>query len=159
MEWLTAVEWSMAILDEAQAIKNPAARQTRAVKRLKAGARIVLTGTPVENRLTDLWSIFDFLCPGLLGSAKTFGGFVKRLENRESEQYAPLRKLVGPYILRRLKTDKSVIADLPDKTEVQAFCRLTKKQAALYEQSVQELAKALDDSDGIQRRGVILSFI
>ena len=160
MEWLTAVEWSMAVLDEAQAIKNPAARQTRAVKRLKAGARIVLTGTPVENRLTDLWSIFDFLCPGLLGSAKTFGGFVKRLENRESEQYAPLRKLVGPYILRRLKTDKSVIADLPDKTEVQAFCRLTKKQAVLYEQSVKELARALADADeGIRRRGVILAFI
>ncbi len=160
MEWLTAVEWSLVVLDEAQAIKNPAARQTRAVKRLKAVARIVLTGTPVENRLTDLWSIFDFLCSGLLGSAKMFGGFVKRLEDRESEQYAPLRRLVGPYILRRLKTDKSVIADLPDKTEVQAFCRLTKKQAVLYEQSVKELARALEDADeGIRRRGVILAFI
>ena len=170
LEWLTAVEWSLVVLDEAQAIKNPAVRQTRAVKQLKAGARIVLTGTPVENRLTDLWSIFDFLCPGLLGSVKAFGGFVKRLEKRETQgdnprtpansPYAPLRRLVGPYILRRLKTDKAVIADLPDKTEVQAFCRLTKKQAALYEQSVRELAKALEGTDeGIQRRGVILSFI
>lgn len=176
LEWLTSVEWGLVVLDEAQAIKNPAARQTRAVKRLKAGARIILTGTPVENRLTDLWSIFDFLCPGLLGSAKTFGGFVKRLEKggqgtRETGRsgdparisaspYAPLRRLVGPYILRRLKTDKSVIADLPDKTEVQAFCRLTRKQAVLYEQSVRELARALEGAgEGIQRRGVILSFI
>jgi non-specific serine/threonine protein kinase len=149
----------LVVLDEDQAIKNPAARQTRAVKRLKAQARIVLTGTPVENRLTDLWSIFDFLCPGLLGSVKTFGEMVKRLEKREREQYAPLRRLVGPYILRRLKTDKSIIADLPDKTEMQAFCRLTKKQAVLYEQSTRELAEALDGADGIRRRGVILSFI
>ena len=158
-EWLSSVSWGLVVLDEAQAIKNPAARQTRAVKRLKAQARIVLTGTPVENRLTDLWSIFDFLCPGLLGSVKTFGEMVKRLEKREREQYAPLRRLVGPYILRRLKTDKSIIADLPDKTEMQAFCRLTKKQAVLYEQSTRELAEALDGADGIRRRGVILSFI
>lgn len=158
-QWLSTVNWSLVVLDEAQAIKNPSARQTRAVKLLKAQARIVLTGTPVENRLTDLWSIFDFLCPGLLGSAKAFGDFIKRLEEREQDQYAPLRKLVGPYILRRLKTDKSIIADLPDKTEMQAFCRLTKKQAVLYEQSVRKLAEALDGADGIERRGVILAFI
>ncbi|MBI4827960.1 MAG: DEAD/DEAH box helicase [Nitrospinae bacterium] len=159
LEWLSAPSWSLLVLDEAQAIKNPAARQTRAVKRLKAQARIVLTGTPVENRLTDLWSIFDFLCPGLLGSAKEFSGLVKRLEKRERDQYAPLRRLVGPYILRRLKTDKSVIADLPDKTEVMAFCHLTKRQAVLYEQAVRELAGALGAADGIQRRGIILAFI
>jgi len=158
-QWLSTVTWSLVVLDEAQAIKNPSARQTRAVKQLKAQARIVLTGTPVENRLTDLWSIFDFLCPGLLGSVKAFGDFIKRLEEREQDQYAPLRKLVGPYILRRLKTDKSIIADLPDKTEMQAFCRLTKKQAVLYEQSVRKLAEALEGADGIERRGVILSFI
>jgi len=158
-QWLSMVNWSLVVLDEAQAIKNPSARQTRAVKQLKVQARIVLTGTPVENRLTDLWSIFDFLCPGLLGSVKVFGDFIKRLEERKQDQYAPLRKLIGPYILRRLKTDKAIIADLPDKTEMQAFCRLTKKQAVLYEQSVRELALALDDADGIKRRGVILAFI
>jgi non-specific serine/threonine protein kinase len=158
-EWLRSLEWGLVVLDEAQAIKNPAARQTRAVKELKAPARIVLTGTPVENRLTDLWSIFDFLCPGLLGSAKTFGDFVKRLATRQTDQYAPLRKLVGPYILRRLKTDKSIIADLPDKTEMRAFCGLTKKQAVLYEQAVRELEEALAGVAGIERRGVILAFI
>lgn len=158
-EWLSQAEWWLVVLDEAQAIKNPAARQARTVKQLKAQARIALTGTPVENRLADLWSIFDFLCPGLLGSPKAFGDFVKRLERSERGQYAPLRRLVGPYILRRLKTDKSIIADLPEKTEMQAFCHLTKPQAALYEQSVRELARTLEGVDGIQRRGVILAFI
>src|SRR3989304_2104549 len=119
LEWIGSVDWSLIVLDEAQAIKNPAARQTRAVKQLKVAARIVLTGTPVENRLTDLWSIFDFLCPGLLGSVKTFGGFVKRLEQRPKDQYGPLRKLVSPYILRRMKTDKSNIPDFPDQAEGQ----------------------------------------
>jgi len=158
-EWLQSLNWSLIVLDEAQAIKNPDTRQTQAVKQLKADARIALTGTPVENRLSDLWSIFDFLCPKLLGSAKEFARFVKSLEDREQDQYAPLRRLVSPYILRRMKTDKRIIADLPDKTEVQAFCNLTKRQAALYEQSVEELGKALNDADGIQRRGIILSFI
>jgi len=160
LEWLSSIDWALVILDEAQAIKNPTARQTRAAKQLKAGARIVLTGTPVENRLTDLWSIFDFLCPGLLGSVKTFGGFVKRLEQRPKDQFGPLRKLVAPYILRRMKTDKSIIADLPDKVELQAFCHLSKKQAVLYEQSVRELSEALrEQQDGIARRGLILAFI
>jgi len=160
LEWIGSVDWSLVVLDEAQAIKNPAARQTRAVKQLKTAVRIVLTGTPVENRLTDLWSIFDFLCPGLLGSVKTFGGFVKRLEQRPKDQYGPLRKLVSPYILRRMKTDKSVIADLPDKVELQAFCHLSKKQAVLYEESVRALSEALrEQQDGIARRGLILAFI
>ena len=159
LEWLGKIEWSLVVADEAQAIKNPGARQTRAVKQLKASARIALTGTPVENRLSDLWSIFDFICPGLLGTVKAFGAFVKRLELRETEQYAPLRKLAGPYILRRLKSDKSIIADLPDKIELQAYCNLSRKQAALYEKSVGELAQALESSDGIQRRGVVLAFI
>ncbi|MBI4581428.1 MAG: DEAD/DEAH box helicase [Planctomycetes bacterium] len=160
LEWLGTFDWSLAVLDEAQAIKNPTARQTRAVKQLKAGARIVLTGTPVENRLTDLWSIFDFLCPGLLGAVKTFGGFVNRLEQRPKDQYGPLRRLVGPYILRRMKTDKSIIADLPDKVELQAFCHLSKKQAVLYEDSVRALGEALrEQQDGIARRGLILTFI
>ena len=160
LEWLASVGWSIVVLDEAQAIKNPGTRQARAVKQLKADARIVLTGTPVENRLTDLWSIFDFLCPGLLGSVKAFGGFVRRLENRSTDQYGPLRKLVAPYILRRLKTDKSVIADLPDKVEQTAFCHLSKKQAVLYEESVRQLGDALEQQrEGIARCGVILGFI
>ena len=104
--WLTERSWHLAILDEAQAIKNPATRQTRAVKRINAQARFALTGTPVENRLGDLWSLFDFLCPGLLGSAERFKRFVKALEAREQARYAPLRALVRPYILRRLKTDR-----------------------------------------------------
>ncbi len=122
--WMLEVEWQLAVIDEAQAIKNPAARQTKAVKKIQADARIALTGTPVENRLSDLWSLFDFLCPGLLGTQKKFKDFVKALNAREDQRYAPLRQLVQPYILRRLKTDKRVISDLPDKTEVQAFCSL-----------------------------------
>jgi len=157
--WLMDVEWRLAVLDEAQAIKNPAARQTKTVKRLKADARIALTGTPVENRLSDLWSLFDFLCPGLLGSQEKFKKFVKALESREENRYAPLRSLVQPYILRRLKTDKRVIDDLPDKTEVRAFCGLGKRQAALYAKLVDELAKSLEGLDGIQRRGLVLAYL
>jgi non-specific serine/threonine protein kinase len=157
--WLAATPWRLVILDEAQAIKNPAARQTRAVKALKADTRIALTGTPIENRLGDLWSIFDFVNPGLLGSAKQFSGFVKRLAERPENPYAPLRDLVRPYILRRLKTDRSIIADLPDKTEVKAFCSLSRKQAALYTQAVEDLGRQLETADGIARRGLVLAFL
>ncbi len=161
-QWLLEVDWRLVVLDEAQAIKNPAARQTRTVKKTKAEARIALTGTPVENRLSDLWSLFDFLCPGLLGSAATFKRFVKGLNQREHDRYTPLRNLVQPYILRRMKTDKSILADLPDKSEVRAFCGLSKRQAALYEKSVSEMAASLDNveqADGIQRRGLVLSYL
>jgi non-specific serine/threonine protein kinase len=155
--WIEEREWSIVVLDEAQAIKNPSTGQTKAVKRIKAEARIAMTGTPVENRLSDLWSLFDFLCPGLLGSAERFTRFAKSLENRPGERYAPLRALVGPYILRRMKTDRSIIADLPEKTEMKVYCGLTKIQAALYKRIVDELAESLDDMQGIKRRGVILS--
>jgi non-specific serine/threonine protein kinase len=157
MPELENVSWSLVVLDEAQAVKNPGARQTRAVKRLKARARIALTGTPVENRLSDLWSLFDFLCPGLLGSQTRFKEFAKALDKREGERYAPLRNLVRPYILRRLKTDKSVIADLPDKTVVPAYCGLTKAQAVLYKSVVDELAEDVHAQDGMKRRGLILA--
>jgi hypothetical protein len=157
--WIGEASWRLAVLDEAQAIKNPDTKQTRAVKKLKAGARLALTGTPVENRLGDLWSIFDFVNPGLLGTAKEFTVFAKRLADRPKASYAPLRELVRPYILRRLKTDKTVIADLPDKAEVKAFCALSRRQAALYEQAVKELAQQLADATGIQRRGLVLSFL
>ena len=154
---LLATSWRLAILDEAQAIKTPGARQTRAAKQIGAQARIALSGTPVENRLGDLWSIFDFLNPGLLGSGKAFSAFTKRLSSQPNNPYAPLRALVRPYILRRLKTDKSVIADLPDKTEVKAFCHLTRKQAALYQQSVVDLTAELGRAHGMKRRGIVLA--
>ena len=159
LESLRQREWRLAILDEAQAIKNAGTRQARAVKELRAGCRIALTGTPVENRLSDLWSLFDFLNPGLLGGAKAFASFVKQMNGRESNSYGPLRSLVQPYILRRLKTDKHVISDLPEKTEVNAFCGLSKQQVALYQQSVKELARQIDQVDGIQRRGIVLSYL
>jgi len=157
--WLGTTPWRLVVLDEAQAIKNPAAKQTKIVKQLRADTRIALTGTPIENRLGDLWSIFDFINPGLLGSSKQFSSFVKRLADRQHNPYGPLRDLVSPYILRRLKTDKSIIADLPDKTEVKAFCPLSRKQAALYQQAVQELTDHLENVDGMQRRGIVLAFL
>ena len=148
--------WQIVILDEAQAIKNAGAQQSRAVKQLAATSRIALTGTPVENRLSDLWSLFDFLNPGLLGDAKQFTSLLKELARRPEQPYAPLRKLVQPYILRRLKSDPRVVSDLPEKTEVRAFCGLTREQAALYESCVKELAQQLAHSDGIKRRGAVL---
>jgi len=157
--WLVAARWRLAVLDEAQAIKNPQAKQTKTVKQLRADARIALTGTPIENRLGDLWSIFDFINPGLLGSSKQFSSFTKHLADRPHNPFGPLRDLVRPYILRRLKTDKSIIADLPDKTEVKAFCPLSRKQAALYRRAVDELASQLGDVDGMQRRGIVLAFL
>ena len=159
MPGLAQMSWRFVILDEAQAIKNPAARQTRAAKALRARARIALTGTPVENHLGDLWSIFDFINPGLLGNARQFARYTKALADRPQNPYGPLRELVRPYILRRMKTDKSVIADLPDKTEIKALCGLTRRQAALYGQSVEDLEKALEQTDGIQRRGIVLAML
>jgi len=157
-EWLRHRPWSLVILDEAQAIKNPGTRQTRAVKELQAPVRIALTGTPVENSLGDLWSLFDFLNPGLLGSAGEFTRYTKQLaQQTEAGAFAPLRQLVRPYILRRLKSDRRVIADLPDKTEMRALCALTKRQAILYEQAVKELAEKLETVESIQRRGVVLA--
>jgi non-specific serine/threonine protein kinase len=155
--WIAEQAWRLIVLDEAQAIKNPTAKQTKLAKSLKAESRIALTGTPVENRLGDLWSIFDFINPGLLGSSKSFSSFVKRLADRPHNPYEPLRDLVRPYILRRLKTDKKIITDLPDKTEVKVFCPLSRKQAALYQQAVQDLASAIENAEGIQRKGVVLA--
>jgi non-specific serine/threonine protein kinase len=159
LPWISGRTWRLVILDEAQAIKNPGAQQTQAVKKLRARARVALTGTPVENRLGDLWSIFDFLNPGLLGSAKQFTAFTKRLAESQHTSYGPLRELVRPYILRRLKTDRKVISDLPDKTEVQAFCPLSRKQAALYQGAVRELAESIAKKSGIERKGLVLSFL
>jgi superfamily II DNA or RNA helicase len=173
LPWVAATRWGLVALDEAQAVKNPAARQTRAVKALPARLRLALTGTPVENRAADLWSIFDFVNPGLLGSAKGFGAFLKRASaevpapgarvgEAPASPYAALRELVRPYILRRLKTDRAIIADLPEKTEVKAFCSLSRRQAALYEESVEELGReiaSVDPADRMKRRGLVLSYL
>ncbi len=158
-EWLHGLSWRLVILDEAQAIKNPSSQQTRAVKKLEARARIALTGTPLENRIGDLWSLFDFLCPGLLGSQRRFKTFVKNLEVNTSDRYAPLRNLVSPYILRRMKSDKKIIADLPDKTEMKVYCGLAREQAALYARTVDEMEKALMETNGIKRRGLVLAYL
>lgn len=159
LAWLAEQTWELVIADEAQAIKNPSAKQSMAVKSLKSVHRIALTGTPVENRLSDLWSLFDFISPGLLGSAKDFESFVKRKNKGGDSPYPRLRQLVRPYILRRLKTDKSVISDLPDKIELKSYCSLSKAQVALYQKSVDSLARDIGTTDGIQRRGIILSYL
>jgi SNF2 family DNA or RNA helicase len=117
---------------------------------------VALTGTPVENRLGELWSLFDFLNPGLLGSAKRFKDFVKAMETRETDPFGPLRRLAGPYILRRLKTDRKIIADLPDKTETVRYCLLTRSQVKLYQQVVEHMTKALDEVEAMTRRGLVL---
>ncbi len=157
--WMRERAWDLLIIDEAQAIKNPDAKQTRALKTVRGRARFALTGTPVENRLGDLWSLFDFLCPGLLGAPRDFGALVKRMEQGAPDGYAPLRALVRPYILRRLKTDKRIISDLPDKTEMRALCSLSKKQAVLYQQAVDGLRADLAQATGIERRGIILAYL
>jgi len=155
-EWVTEHEWSLVIIDEAQAIKNPGTKQTRAVKRLKAKSKIALTGTPVENRLSDLWSVFDFINPGLLGSAKEFTSLSKKM--KESGGYGMLKKVISPFLLRRLKTDKSIIHDLPEKVEMKSYADLTKKQVVLYQSLVKELAvKIFQSKDDISRKGLILS--
>ena len=147
--------WDLVILDEAQAIKNPGTKQTKAVKAISALARIAMTGTPVENRLSDLWSLFDCLNPGLLGTSKEFSGYAKKIQN--SGSYSKLRSVVSPFILRRLKTDKSIINDLPEKMEVKVYAALAKKQIVLYSALVKELEDHLDSLDGIKRKGVVLA--
>ncbi len=154
--WLQDYTWHCLILDEAQAIKNPGTQQTRAVKKLPAIQRIAMTGTPVENRLSDLWSLFDFLNPGLLGSRSEFSSFAKTLKDRP-EGYKRLRQLISPYILRRLKTDKSVISDLPDKVEMKVFADLSPKQIVLYKTHVKELKAHIENTEGIKRKGLVLS--
>jgi len=156
--WIRKNTWNYVILDEAQAIKNPGTKQTRAVKKISACNRIVMTGTPVENRLSDLWSLFDFINPGLLGNPREFGDFTKRLADNPNG-YAGLRRVVSPFILRRLKTDKSIISDLPDKVEAKTWAAMSKKQTVLYGEIVSGIRKALEHTEGMQRRGLILSAI
>ena len=150
--------WSAVILDEAQAIKNPGTKQTRAIKKLQADQRVAMTGTPIENDLTNLWSLFDFLNKGLLGSSDEFNVFAKQLE-KNPEGYQKLKNMVSPFILRRVKTDKSIIADLPDKLETIDYTDLSAKQIVLYRKQVSELEKAISEVEGMQRRGIVLSAI
>lgn len=158
--WLLEIPWHLVILDEAQAIKNPSSEQTKRAKKLKGHAKIALTGTPIENRLGDLWSLYDFICPGLLGTSTHFKQYIKSVEAQEKVSYAPLRQLVQPYILRRLKTDKSIISDLPDKTEMSAWCSLSKEQLKLYTQAVHDMTRALQSTaDGIKRKGLVLAYL
>jgi non-specific serine/threonine protein kinase len=162
LEQLSEEKWNLLILDEAQAIKNPGVKQTKAIKALKADVRIAMTGTPIENRLSDLWSLFDFLNAGLLGSPKEFKSFTGKLKDAP-EGYAKLRGAVSPFILRRLKTDKSVISDLPEKNEIKQYTTLSKRQVALYNSLVKELERAFDSQEselsGIERKGKILAAI
>ncbi len=154
--WLRDYTWDYVILDEAQAIKNPATKQTRAVKSLTAGNRIIMTGTPVENSLADLWSLFDFINPGLLGNSREFGDLARRFA-AAADGYAALRRVVSPFVLRRLKTDRGIISDLPDKVEVKSWAAMSKKQAVLYGEAVHALREALEQAEGIQRKGLILA--
>ncbi len=157
--WLKEYSWNYVILDEAQAIKNPGTKQTKQIKKINAANRIIMTGTPIENKLADLWSLFDFLNPGLLGTAKEFTSFTKRLKDNV-HGYGRLRNVVNPYILRRLKTDKKVISDLPDKVEMKTYAELSKKQIVLYKQFVKELQIKLEQEvEGIGRKGLILGSI
>ncbi|HEX8875577.1 MAG TPA: DEAD/DEAH box helicase [Phycisphaerales bacterium] len=158
-ELLTRVEWGRVVLDEAQYIKNPAAKQSQAVRAITSERRVALTGTPVENRLSELWSIMDFLNPGYLGSAGSFRTrFSLGIERyRDKAKLDQLKGLVRPFILRRLKSDPTVVADLPEKVESKEFCPLTSEQATLYEQCVQRMLAEVERSEGIQRRGLVLS--
>lgn len=155
-EWLGQTKWDLLILDEAQAIKNAGTKQSKTVKQLQTRFKVAMTGTPIENSLADLWSLFDFLNPGLLGTSKEFKMFMKKLKENP-EHNARLKQVISPFILRRLKTDKAVIADLPDKIEMKTFATLTKKQAVLYNQLLKDLTKKLDEKQGIERKGLILA--
>ncbi|MEP7270908.1 MAG: DEAD/DEAH box helicase [Acidobacteriota bacterium] len=156
---LGGVDWSGVILDEAQNIKNPEARQSKAARALSSDYRIALTGTPVENNVGDLWAIMEFLNPGWLGTQAEFkrNFFLPIQTQRNLEATERLKRLTGPFILRRLKTDKSIIADLPDKMEMKVYCTLTKEQASLYEAVVRDASRSLDKTKGIQRKGIVLA--
>jgi SNF2 family DNA or RNA helicase len=159
LKLIESVDWHRLVLDEAQNIKNPKAEQTKAILKLSAPHRLALTGTPVENRLLDLWSIFNFLNPGYLGKEaqfrKSFELPIQKNNDRMRSQ--TLKKLVEPFILRRVKTDQSIIKDLPDKVEQKLYCNLTKEQASLYEAVVKDVTSNIDEADGIQRKGLILA--
>lgn len=156
---LSAVNWQRIVLDEAQNIKNPKSAQAKAIFKLNAVSRLALTGTPVENRLMDLWSIFNFLNPGYLGTQATFRKNYELPIQRENSatQSVLLKKLIAPFVLRRLKTDKNIIKDLPDKIENKLYCNLSTEQAALYEAVVTDVEQQMAEKEGIELKGLMLS--
>lgn len=158
---LNMVEWQGVILDEAQNIKNPQAKQTQAVQELKSEFRIALTGTPVENRLSELWSILQFLNPNYLGTQQFFQRrFTIPIEKYgDKHSLETLRSLVQPFILRRLKTDKNIIQDLPEKQEMIVYCGLSSEQAKLYQNLVEESLAKINESQGIKRHGLVLTLL
>ncbi|MCY1137360.1 DEAD/DEAH box helicase [Actinoplanes sp. Pm04-4] len=159
LETLRNVHWGRVVCDEAQAIKNSGTRQAQAVRAVPARTRLALTGTPVENHLAELWSIMDFCNPGLLGPAKRFRRrFQEPIEVRQDEDAAAaLKRATGPFVLRRLKTDKTIISDLPEKNEMKVWCTLTPEQATLYQAVVEDMMDEIEGSEGIQRRGNVLA--
>jgi SNF2 family DNA or RNA helicase len=156
---LAGYEWNRVVLDEAQAVKNSMSRAAKAVRRLRAGHRVALTGTPMENRLSELWSIMDFLNPGLLGSSERFRTrYAIPIERHGHTAPAErLREVTRPYILRRLKTDPAIIDDLPEKIEIKQYCQLTAEQASLYQAVVGEMMDKIENTEGIERRGNVLA--
>ncbi|WP_127500151.1 DEAD/DEAH box helicase [Actinoplanes solisilvae] len=159
LETLKSVQWGRIACDEAQAIKNSSTRQAQAVRAVPARTRLALTGTPVENHLAELWSIMDFCNPGMLGPMKRFRRrFQEPIEVRQDEDAAAaLKRATGPFVLRRLKTDKTIISDLPEKNEMKVWCTLTPEQATLYQAVVEDMIEAISGSEGIQRRGNVLA--
>jgi SNF2 family DNA or RNA helicase len=159
-EALKQLEWANVVLDEAQNIKNQAAKQTQAIRRIPAQSKIAMTGTPVENQLSELWSIMHFLNPGYLGSSQDFRvKYATPIEKyHDNDKATRLKNMIQPFVLRRVKTDKSIISDLPDKLEMKVYCNLTREQATLYEAVVKEMLEQIEEAeDGMQRRGLILS--
>ena len=159
VELLASVRWRRIVLDEAQQIKNSAARTTQSVRSIPAERRIAMTGTPVENRLSELWSIMEFLNPGILGSERSFRErFADPIERGGDDEMATkLRQITGPFVLRRLKTDRTIIADLPEKIEMKEFCNLTREQVTLYQAVVDDMLARVDQAEGIERRGLVLA--
>lgn len=155
LEWLSGITFPVLIMDEAQAVKNPQSQRTEAVKKIKANRKVALSGTPVENSLMELWSLMDVLTPGLLGTQNEFREMVKNM----GDDFSPLRKLAHPFILRRMKTDPALVPDLPDKTDINAYCTLTPRQAALYKSQINALHAILDEQDSSQRLMLILPFL
>jgi len=156
LKGLCKLEWDCIVLDEAQAIKNPLTKQTKAIKQLKGHMRIAMSGTPIENDLSNLWSLFDFLNKGLLGSANEFKTFTKKLTTHP-QGYQKLKAMIAPFILRRLKTDKSIIHDLPQKVEVDDYVNLSKQQVVLYRQLVADMETKILSAEGIEKRGLVLA--
>jgi SNF2 family DNA or RNA helicase len=159
LETFQKLPWSGVILDEAQNIKNANTKQAQAARAIQADYRIALTGTPVENNVGDLWSLMEFLNPGFLGTQTTFkkSYFVPIQAHRDTQAAERLKRITGPFILRRLKTDSSIISDLPEKLEMKVFNTLTQEQASLYAAVVQEATEALEEAEGIQRKGLVLA--